>query len=73
MELQKFHEDKLDWSNSSSFLEMVFSPKKYQKSNYTLSEWEDICTNLKSSLVFMEQIFVSSYILCFKFFLNVFQ
>lgn len=69
MELRKFHEDKLDRSNNSSFLELIFSPKNYQKSNYTLSEWEDICTNLKSSLVFMEQIIVSIYILCFKMYL----
>lgn len=57
VEIHKFHEDKLD-RNKSSFLELMLSPKKNQKSDYTFSEWEDIHTNLKSSLIFMEQIMV---------------
>lgn len=54
MELQRFQDDKLD--RIKSFL----SPNNHQKSIYTLSDWENICTRLKLSLVLMEQIIVST-------------
>jgi len=55
MELRRFQEEKIN-RNRSSMLELIFIQRKNQMSDYTLSEWEDIQTNLKSSLIFMEQI-----------------
>lgn len=59
----RYQADKVD-RNKSSMLELMLSSKKNKISNYTLNEWEDIQFNLKSSLIFMEQIIVSilSYI-----------
>lgn len=58
MELNRYHEEKINRSNAS-MLELILSPKKNKISNYTLSEWEDIQKNLNSSLTLMKQIIVS--------------
>lgn len=57
-ELCHYQEDKIG-KNNSSMLELILSPRKSKTSEYTLDEWKDIQTNLKSSLTFMEQIIVS--------------
>lgn len=67
VEIHKFHEDKLN-RNKSSFLELMLTQKKNQKSDYTFSEWEDIHTNLKSSLIFMEQFMVCIKVYGFELF-----
>lgn len=46
----------------------MLTQKKNQKSDYTFSEWEDIHTNLKSSLIFMEQFMVSIIVNGFELF-----
>jgi len=58
VELRRFQEDQVD-RNNSSMLELILTPRKNKISDYTLNEWTDIQTNLKSSLIFMEQIIVS--------------
>lgn len=57
VELKRFDVDQTD-KNNSSMLELILSPRKNKTLNYTLSEWDDIQTNLKLSLLFMEQIIV---------------
>lgn len=57
VELKRFNEDNID-KNNSSMLESILAPRKNKIFDYTLSEVEDIQTNLKSSLLFMEQIIV---------------
>ncbi|XP_015376259.1 PREDICTED: sphingomyelin phosphodiesterase 4 [Diuraphis noxia] len=54
-ELCRYQEDQID-RNNSSMLELILMPRKNKMSDYTLNEWTDIETNLKSSLMFMEQI-----------------
>lgn len=54
-ELRRFQEDQVNRSNSS-MLEFILTPRKNKMSDYTLNEWTNIQTNLKSSLIFMEQI-----------------
>lgn len=67
VELHRFQEDQVD-RNNSSMLELILTPRKNKMSDYTLNEWTDIQTNLKSSLIFMEQIIVSIlYIHIFQF------
>lgn len=46
----------------------MLAQKKNQKSDYTFSEWEDIHTNLKSSLIFMEQFMVCIKVYGFELF-----
>lgn len=53
--------------NNSSMLELILTPRKNKISDYTISEWEDIQMNLKSSLSFMEQIIVRFIIYLFIF------
>ncbi|XP_025191971.1 sphingomyelin phosphodiesterase 4 [Melanaphis sacchari] len=55
VELNRFQEDTVD-RNNSSMLELILTPRKNKISDYTLDEWTDIQTNLKSSLMFMEHI-----------------
>jgi hypothetical protein len=63
VELCRCQEDNVG-RNNSSMLEFILTPRKNKMSDYTLNEWTDIQTNLKSSLMFLEQIIVSilSYI-----------
>lgn len=74
VELRRFQEDQVD-RNNLSMLELILTPKKNKMSDYTLNEWTDIETNLKSSLIFMEQIIVSVllYIHTFQFKNNLFR
>jgi len=58
VELGRYQEDQIG-RNNSSMLELILTPRKNKMSDYTLNEWNDIQTNLKSSLMFMEQIIVS--------------
>jgi len=60
VELGRYQEDQID-RNNSSMLELILTPRKNKMSDYTLNEWKDIQTNLKSSLMFMEQIIVSIF------------
>ncbi|XP_001945260.2 sphingomyelin phosphodiesterase 4 [Acyrthosiphon pisum] len=55
VELGRYQEDQIG-RNNSSMLELILTPRKNKMSDYTLNEWKDIQTNLKSSLMFMEQI-----------------
>jgi len=57
VELSRFQENNM-YRDNSSLLGLVFSSQISKISDYTLSEWEEIQTNLKSSLIFMEQIIV---------------
>lgn len=57
VELFRFQVDKTDRTNAS-MLELILSPRKNKMSDYTIQEWQDIQTNIKSSLLFMEQIIV---------------
>lgn len=59
VELFRFQVNKTDRTNSS-MLELILSPRKNKMSDYTVHEWQEIQTNIKSSLLFMEQIIVSS-------------
>ncbi|XP_050527603.1 sphingomyelin phosphodiesterase 4 [Daktulosphaira vitifoliae] len=54
-EFYRFQEDRKD-RNNSSFFDMMLPPRKNKISDFTLPEWEEIQTNLKSSKLFMEQI-----------------
>ncbi|KAL4136038.1 hypothetical protein QTP88_007609 [Uroleucon formosanum] len=54
-ELLRYQEDQIG-RNNSSMLELILKSRKNKMSDYTLNEWKDIQTNLKSSLMFMEQI-----------------
>lgn len=56
-ELSRFQEEKME-SYKSSMFNSILKQRKYTNSNYTLSEWEEINKNLKSSLTFMDNIFV---------------
>lgn len=58
VELCRYKEDQIG-RNNSSMLELILTPRKNTMSDYSLNEWKDIETNLKSSLMFMEQIIVS--------------
>ncbi|XP_026817917.1 sphingomyelin phosphodiesterase 4-like [Rhopalosiphum maidis] len=55
VELCRCQEDNVG-RNNSSMLELILTPRKNKMSDYTLNEWTDIQTNLKSSLMFLEQI-----------------
>jgi len=57
VEISRFQENNIS-RDRSSFLELMLSPRSNKISDYSLSEWEEIQTNLKSSLIFMEQIIV---------------
>lgn len=62
-ELLRYQEDQIG-RNNSSMLELILKSRKNKMSDYTLNEWKDIQTNLKSSLMFMEQIIVSKLNAC---------
>ncbi|XP_050439212.1 sphingomyelin phosphodiesterase 4 [Adelges cooleyi] len=54
-ELYRFQEDRKDRYNTS-MLDLMLSPRKNKISDFSLPEWEEIHTNIKSSKLFMEQI-----------------
>lgn len=56
--LNRFQEEKLEKQNSL-ILEFILTPRRNKVSDYTLSEWENIQTNLTYSITFMEQIIVN--------------
>lgn len=53
--LHNYQEDKMD---SPSMVEMIFTQRKQKISDYSIPEWEEIQTNIQSSLLFMKQIIV---------------
>lgn len=64
-EINRFQEEKLE-SYKSSMFNSILKHRKSTYSNYSLSEWEEIDKNLKSSLTFMDNIFVRLNIIIFK-------
>lgn len=55
--LNRYQEEKLE-KHKSQMLEFILTPRRNKMSDYTLSEWGDIQTNLTYSMTFMEQIIV---------------
>lgn len=53
--LHYFQENKM---GSPSMVEMIFSQRKPKISDYSVTEWEEIQTNIQSALIFMKQIIV---------------